>query len=58
LKSLILVSLLLAGSYLALAYLGGLPPFYYVEFNRVKANLESIEGLEILDDWQHHDILL
>ena len=58
LKSLIFGPLLLAGPYLALAYLGGLPPFYYVEFNRVKANLESIEGLEILNDWQHHDISL
>jgi hypothetical protein len=57
-KSLVLVPLLLMGSYLGLAYFGGFPPFYYVEFNKVKANLESIEGLEILDNWQHHDISL
>ncbi len=57
-KSWVSTPLLLVGSYLGLAYFGGFPPFYYVEFNKVKANLESIEGVEILDNWQHHDISL
>ena len=34
------------------------PPFYYAEFNAVKQSFEAIEGVEILDDWQHHDISL
>jgi len=34
------------------------PPFYYAEFNAVKKNFEAIEGVEILDSWQHHDISL
>lgn len=34
------------------------PPFYYADFNNVKKNFEAIEGVKILDNWQHHDISL
>lgn len=34
-------------SYLGLAYLGGLPPFYYLKYHHLEANLEAIEGVEV-----------
>jgi hypothetical protein len=34
------------------------PPFYYEEFNAVQNRLETIEGLQIRDSWQHKDIRL
>ncbi|MBT3570120.1 MAG: hypothetical protein HN494_14805 [Opitutae bacterium] len=37
---------------------GMFPPFYYEQYNTVKDRLETIEGLQIRDSWQHKDIRL
>jgi len=37
---------------------GIFPPFYYGQYNSVKAKLEAIEGLQVKDSWQHEDIYL
>ena len=37
---------------------GIFPPFYYAQFNDVRARLHEIEGLEIKDFWQHKDMRL
>ena len=34
------------------------PPFYYADFNRARDHLSAIPGVQIIDDWQHHDITL
>ena len=34
------------------------PPFYYAQFNDVRARLHEIEGLKIKDFWQHKDMRL
>jgi len=34
------------------------PPFYYADFNRAREQLSAIPGVQIIDDWQHHDITL
>ena len=34
------------------------PPFYYAQFNDVRARLHEIEGLKIKNYWQHKDMRL
>ncbi len=56
----ILITIAFGGVALALLYpfLGIFSPFYYAQYNAVKDRLETIEGLQIRDSWQHEDILL
>lgn len=56
----ILITIAFGGVALALLYpfLGMFPPFYYAQYNAVKDRLETIEGLQIRDSWQHEDIRL
>ncbi len=37
---------------------GMFPPFYYAQYNSAKNKLDTIDGLQILDSWQHKDIYL
>ena len=37
---------------------GMFPPLYYTQYNAVQDRLETIEGLQIRDFWQHKDIVL
>jgi hypothetical protein len=46
-KGLMIGPLSLVIFHLGLAYLGGLPPFYYLKYHSLEANLEAIEGVEV-----------
>ena len=37
---------------------GMFPPFYYEQYNAVKNRLDAVDGLQILDTWQHQDMVL
>jgi len=53
--------LALAVGYFGVAYLvfpGLFPPFYYADFNRARDQLSAVPGVQIIDEWQHHDITL
>lgn len=60
-KAALVALVAIVGGYFALAYFA-LPclftPFYYADFNRARDQLSGIPGLQIVDDWQHHDITL
>ena len=56
----ILITLTFVGFTLAVLYpiRGMFPPLYYAQYNAVQDRLETIEGLQIRDFWQHEDIVL
>ena len=56
----ILITLTFVGFTLAVLYpiRGMFPPLYYAQYNAVQDRLETIEGLQIRDFWQHKDIVL
>ena len=56
----ILIAILFVGVALALLYpiRAMFPLFYYEQYHIVKDRLETIEGLQIRDSWQHKDIRL
>jgi hypothetical protein len=47
--------------YFGVAYFvfpGLFPPFYYADFDRARDQMSAIPGVQIIDDWQHHDVTL
>jgi hypothetical protein len=55
------VMLAIIAGYFGVAYFmlpGLFPPFYYADFNRARDHLSAVPGVQIIDDWQHHDITL
>ena len=57
----LLITIAFVGLALAVLYpfRGIFPPLYYAqEYNAVEDRLETIEGLQIRDSWQHEDIRL
>ena len=56
----LLIAVAFVGFALAVLYpfRGIFPPFYYAQFNDVRARLHEIEGLKIKDFWQHKDMRL
>ncbi len=57
----LIVILAPVAAYFAVAYFvvpSLFPPFFYADYNRARESLERIPGVQIIDDWQHHDISL
>ena len=56
----LLITIAFVGLALAVLYpfRGIFPPLYYAQYNAVEDRLETIEGLQIRDSWQHEDIRL
>jgi hypothetical protein len=58
---LVAVSCILFAAFFIVAYFVApcmYAPFFYADYNKARASLEQIEGVRIVDDWQHHDTSL